>query len=221
MAIQGKRRTELTMDTILEKISPYDIYMYYMPHKGWKLNEVTHSPFSVDKNPSFVIGNKYGNITHIAFNNTALRGDCFSFVKQLFHLSTLDDVLSKIDSDMGLGIRGSVKDYKSIISTYEQPEITKRTCLIQVKTRKFLKEELSYWNEYHQDIEDLRKNNIYSIHTLYFNKQKFPLKDTELRFGYFYDGFWKIYRPFNKKLEKWMPNLQSLLFHVFDIHLEH
>ena len=41
---------------------------------------------------------------------------------------------------------------------------------------------------------------------LYFNKQLFPLKETELRFGYFYDGSWKIYRPFGNKSNKWMPN---------------
>jgi hypothetical protein len=27
-----------------------------------------------------------------------------------------------------------------------------------------------------------------------------------LRFGYYYDGFWKIYRPFADKKNKWMPN---------------
>jgi hypothetical protein len=32
------------------------------------------------------------------------------------------------------------------------------------------------------------------------------MKDTELRFGYLYDGHWKIYRPFADKKSKWMPN---------------
>lgn len=209
MAIQGRKKVDLTMDSILEKVSPFDIYTYFMPTKDWTLNEVTKSPFSEDRHPSFIIGNKYGNITHIAFNNTALRGDCFSFVKQLYNLSTLDDVLSKIDTDMGLGIRGIKKDYKSIISSYEQPEITKRNTFIQVTTRKFTNEELQYWNQYHQNITDLRDNNIYSIKTLYFNKQKFPLKDTELRFGYFYPngGYWKVYQPLASKKNKWLGNV--------------
>ena len=33
-----------------------------------------------------------------------------------------------------------------------------------------------------------------------------PVQETELRFGYFYDGHWKIYRPFADKKNKWMPN---------------
>jgi hypothetical protein len=98
-------------------------------------------------------------------------------------------------------------EYKKIISQYKQPEIEKRYSLIQVKVRKFTQEELSYWNQYHQDIQDLRDNNIYSLKEVYLNKQKFPMLDTELRFGYLYEGqYWKIYRPFADKKKKWMPN---------------
>jgi DNA primase len=208
MPIQGKRRVELTMDAILEKISEYDIFRYYMPTKDWDLNEVTFSPFREEKNPSFIIGNKRGYISFIDFANTGYRGDCFNFVRLLYKLSTLDDVLRLIDKDFKLGIATGqdVGDYKKIVGQYKQPEITKRNTIIQVSTRKFTLEELSYWNEYHQDISDLRRNNIYSIKTLYLNKRKFPLKESELRFGYFYDGFWKIYRPFAGKKEKWFPN---------------
>jgi hypothetical protein len=204
--IKGKLRTELTMDGILSRVSEYDIFRYYMPHKDWELNHICISPFRQERNPSFVIGNKLGYMSYIDFGDTSYRGDCFKFVQQLYNLATLDDVLKKIDGDFGLGIRGIKKDYERVTSSYKQPEVTKRNTLIQVSTRKFTKEELDYWNQYHQDIEDLRKNHIYSIKTLYLNKKKFFLKETDLRFGYFYDGFWKIYRPFGKKDEKWFPN---------------
>lgn len=210
MPIQGRRKKELTMDSILEKISDFDIYYYYMPNKDWGLNQVTFSPFRQESNPSFIIGNKRGYISHIDFGDTSKRGDCFAFVKQLFpfNLFTLDDVLRKIDTDFKLGISSGIDtgEYKKITGEYKQPEVTKRNSLIQVISRKFTKEELAYWNEYHQDIEDLRKNNVYSIKKLFLNKKLFYLKETDLRFGYFYDGYWKIYRPFNQKKEKWMPN---------------
>lgn len=207
MPIKGKIKKELTMQNILTLISEYDIFMYYMPNKDWELNQVTLSPFKIERHPSFLIGNKHGNISYIAFNDTSKRGDCFNFVKQLHNLSNLDEVLRRIDTDFQLGLSGGVKgDFKQITSSYKQPEITKRNTLIQVSTRKFTKEELAYWNEYHQDITDLRNNNIYSIKTLYLNKQRFALKDSELRFGYFYDGFWKIYVPFADKKRKWLPN---------------
>jgi len=207
MAIAGNKKIELTMDSILEKVSDYDIFRWYMPTKDWELNEITLSPFRREKNPSFIIGNKRGYVSFIDFGNTEFRGDCFTFVKKLYNLANLDEVLRKIDKDFGLGISSSeIKDYKKITGEYKQPEIVKRNTLIQVTTRKFTNEELAYWNTYHQNITDLRNNEIYSIKELYLNKKKFPLKDTDLRFGYFYNGFWKIYRPFLGKKEKWFPN---------------
>ena len=70
-----------------------------MPERDWRLNTVTYSPFRNENHPSFVIGNKYGEISFIDFAETSLRGDCFYFVKCLFNLSTMNDVLIKIDSD--------------------------------------------------------------------------------------------------------------------------
>ena len=207
--IQGDKRVALTRDMILKKISEYDIFRFYMPDKSWKLNVVTHSPFRKDNNPSFIIGNKHGVISFFDFADSNKRGDCFEFVKQLYNYRSLDDVLKLIDKDFGLGISSgstSTEGYKEITSQYKQPEESKRYSLIQVVTRKFTNEELEYWNSYHQSVDDLRENNIYSIKKLYFNKQLFYLKDEELRFGYFYDGHWKIYRPHAEKRHKWVPN---------------
>ena len=206
--IKGKRRLKLTAESILEKISDYDIFMRYMPDKSWKLNHVTYSPFRQERNPSFLIGNKHGNISFIDFADTNLRGNCFHFVKLLFSFATHDDVLKHIDKDFGLGILSgsSTEDYKQIVSQYKQPEITKRNSLIQVITRKFNTTELEYWNQYHQSVDDLRANNVYAIKKVYLNKQLFYIKESELTFGYLQDGHWKIYRPFGDKKNKWVPN---------------
>jgi DNA primase len=206
--IQGKKRVKLTPDSILEKISEYDIYKFYMPHQNWKINVVTYSPFRNEKNPSFIIGYRGGALRYCDFGDSSKKGGCFNFVMMLFNVS-LNDALLMIDRDFDLGIvsGSSTKNYERIVSDYAQPTATsKREYFIQVKTRKFTNEELAYWNGYYQDIDDLRANNVYSIDTVYLNKQKFPMKDTELRFGYLYEGHWKIYRPFADKKNKWMPN---------------
>ena len=65
--INGKRKINLTPEAILDKISEYDIFRYYMPDHDWKLNKVTYSPFRTENNPSFVIGNKRGFISFIDF----------------------------------------------------------------------------------------------------------------------------------------------------------
>lgn len=208
--ITGTRKVELTPESVLKKISSFDIFRKYMPDTFWKINQATLSPFRKENNPSFLIGNRGGELHFIDFTDTSLRGDCFTFVKQLFHL-TMDEVLRKIDQDFGLGISykgANIGDYKRIVKEYQQPEeLGKRYSLIQAITRKFTKEELDYWALYHQDIDDLRANHIYSIKSLFLNKSKFALKDDELRFGYLYNsGHWKIYRPYANKKVKWIPN---------------
>jgi hypothetical protein len=207
--ITGERKTKLSIEAILSRISEYDIFRFYMPHSDWKINRVTYSPFRHENHPSFMIGNKLGYLMFIDYADTSKRGDCFNFVQMLHHLPSTSETLKMIDRDFGLGLSTGVMtgEYKKIISQYKQPEIEKRYSLIQVKVRKFTQEELAYWNQYHQDIQDLRDNNIYSLKEVYLNKQKFPMLDTELRFGYLYEGqYWKIYRPFADKKKKWMPN---------------
>lgn len=181
-----------------------------MPDRFWKLNQVTNSPFHADTHPSFMIGNRNGYLYFVDFAK-GIRGGCFDFVKELYHLSSLDEVLRLIDRDFGLGIvsNTNVGEYKKIKAQYKQPEETlgKRYSVIQVVTRKFTNEELAYWNEYYQDISDLRANNIYSISKMYLNRRLYPIKENELRFGYLYGNAWKIYFPFADRKNKWKSNV--------------
>jgi hypothetical protein len=208
--IGGVKKADLKIETILQRISAYDVFRYYMPNKDWALNRVTNSPFRKDENPSFIIGNQGGTLFYIDFANTSIKGDCFQFVKTLYGLPNMNDVLMLIDKDFGLGLTGlhtNTATYKIIQAEYKQPEeLGKRYTNIQVIPRKFTHEELAYWNEFHQDIQDLRDNNVFSLNKVYLNKQLFTFKPTELKFGYFYNGNWKIYRPHADKLYKWVPN---------------
>jgi len=209
--IAGEKKVseELNYETILSKISEYDIFRWYMPNKKWEVNRVTYSPFRNESRPSFTIYSKDGRLFYLDFSDPHYRGGCFDFVRQLFNVG-YNECQEMIDRDFNLGIRIKKRDdlpsHTEIVSKYEQPEkLEKRYSHIQVITRKFTNEELEYWNQYHQDIEDLKGNNVYSIKKLYLNRSIVHLKETELRFGYFYDGHWKIYRPFSKD-SKWFPN---------------
>ena len=204
--IQGKKKAELTREGILKLISSFDIYKQFFG--DFKLNVICCNHLRGDRSPSFLIGTKYGEISHYDFGSSdKWSGDCFDLVQQI-HSCDFDTALKIIDRSFGLNIscKGNL-EYKKIVSEYKQPEeLGKRYSLIQCITRPFTKEELEYWNGYHQSIQDLRDNNIYSLKTVYLNRQLFTLKNTELRFGYLYDSHWKIYRPFNEKKSKWVPN---------------
>lgn len=208
--IKGKLKVQLTIDSVLERINPLDIYSHYMPHKNWEINKPCISPFprngKIENNPSFIIGNKYGNITHIDWG-LGYKGDCFSFVNQLYGNNlSLDCILKIIDKDMKLGILEGSEVRKSPIIHIEKQEITKKNTLIQIITRKFTKQELDYWAQYYQDIEDLKREHIYSIKKAYLNKKQLSLD--ELRFGYLYDNkWWKIYQPLANKKKKWLTNV--------------
>jgi len=211
MAISGnKRYSYLTPELILDKISEYDIFKYYMPNSDWEPNVVTFSPFRNERNPSFVIGNKHGRLTFIDFADTSKRGSCFDFVRMMFNLKDLREVLALIDKDFGLGFTRDTRTevYKYIVNQYIQPvKAPKIYSNIQVIVKSFTNEELAYWNQYHQSLDDLKANNIYSISKVYLNKQLFSFPMDELKFGYLYGDKWKIYRPYAKdKKKKWVPN---------------
>jgi DNA primase len=211
MAINGmKRPSIITPEKVLNKVSEYDVFRYYMPNTDWVPNVVTFSPFRNENNPSFMIGNKQGRLTFIDFADTSKRGSCFDFVRMLFNLRDLKQTLEVIDRDLGLGFSKTTntEEYKRIITEYKQPvKMAKTYSNIQVVVKKFTKEELAYWAQYHLDIEDLKANNVYSVSKVFLNKQLFPAGIDELRFGYLYDDKWKIYRPHAKdKRNKWVPN---------------
>lgn len=203
--IKGKKKEELSSDSILKRITEYDIYRRYFG--DFEINKVTKNHLRSEENASFIIGNKNGYLSHWDFGDSYWRGDCFSLVMQIYKCD-YNTALKIIDRDFGLGISSNenIGAYKTIVSRYEQPKVTKKNNLIQVIVRKFTSEELNYWKQYHIDIEDLKRNNVFSIKSLFLNRKRFYLNENELRFGYYYDGYWKIYRPFASKKLKWLPN---------------
>lgn len=204
-----QKKPPVTREAILDKITEYDIFSYYMPNKNWKINRPTYSPFRNEYNPSFVIGNKYGHLTYIDFADTSKKGDCFTFVQQLYNLTSLSEAYALIDKNFGLGLGTDINigKYKRIVANNVPPKelLEKKYSIIQVITKPFNSRELAYWNQYHQSVQDLKECNVYSIKTVYLNKKKIPLPG-ELIFGYLYDDRWKIYRPLNSRDTKWYPN---------------
>ena len=208
--IKGHKREELSADNILAKVSELLIYRHYFGQ--FELNEAIYNHLRGEDTsgcPSFIISNRYGHLHHKDFAmGDDWSGNCFKLVQQIYGCS-YNEALKIIDRDLGLGIlpENNSGIYRKLKKELKVPdEISKRYSLIQVVTRKFTKEELDYWKQYGQSLEDLKANHIYSIKEMYLNKKRHPLCD--LRFAYLFEGgYWKIYCPYEDKKKKWISNV--------------
>lgn len=206
MIIEGPKKQELTYENVLSKISEYDVYRMYL-RQDFQFGQAIRSPFRQDEHPSFMIGNKGGFIHHHDLTDKRYTGNCVQLVMQLYGL-TYNEALVKINNDFGLGIAGgNSKDYTKIVKGYTKPVIKEQDLLIQIITRPFDTAELAYWNKFHLDISDLKKENVFAPKKILFNRTSYPLKKTDLVFCYLYDDKWKIYWPFRDKKDKWRTNI--------------
>lgn len=202
-AIEGKKKIPLTLKSILERVTEYEIYRYYLG-QDFRFKEPIHSPFRRDSNPSFaVMVTRRGFLHHMDFGDSSIKGNCVDFVKQLYSVDYYE-ALRRIDSDMGLGIRGKLKDYKTVVREFAAPE-TKAEKFIQVVTRRFNTDELKYWAEFYITEEELKANHVYAIKQLFIDRQRKALGEG-LSFGYLFEDKWKIYRPLASKEEKFAIN---------------
>lgn len=210
MAISGHKRMTLTLENVLSKVDEYSLYRYYLGF-DFKLNKAFCNPFRNDKHPSMsVFCTSGGFLYHIDYANDYYRGTITDLLKQVYGFN-FNEALKKIDMDFGLGLSSfPVKDYKSITSEYKKPKMeVVRDTLIQVKVRKFRREELDYWNMYGISQEELKENNIYAPKEIFINRFPYRILYGELCFCYlFEDKHWKIYRPHAlDKKEKWRSNV--------------
>lgn len=202
-----KKQVDLK-DLIFEKVSQEQIFRFYYPYK-FTLNQRCLSCFQKENNPSMIIGTKSqsGDVVFKCFNSSH-KGDCINFVMQMFNLDYLDS-LEKIAEDFGLKESSNIK-YEQIIKELPKTTIIKQKKApdIVVSTRSFNSDELNYWNDYYQDISDLKRENIYVPKKIWINKNPIYLKVSELTFCYYYpeNDKWKIYKPRASKEKKWFTN---------------
>lgn len=203
MAVAGKPLDLLNKEEILKRITTYDIYRHYFG--PFKINEVCINHFRGERDESFIIGNKKSmDLTHKDFGDSYWTGDAFHLVQQIYKVDFYE-ALKIIDKDFGLGLAdNNHKVIKPTVITWEQPKIeVVRPMHFIVETKKFTREELRYWADYHIDVSDLKKENIYSVKNIWRNRSRIP-PSLLLTFGYYDEekDKWKIYRPHGEKGKK-------------------
>lgn len=213
--IQGKRKIEnIDRKDIFSRITAYDVYMKYMPWP-FVLNVVCKNPFVEEAHPSFIIGDKFGETTHKAFNSPH-RGDCINFVCDLLGLG-YKDALNRIGVDFGIG---EGEEWREMVKQYERPKVIKPPVLIQVKAKPFGPEHKEYLQEFHISPKELNfceDTKCVAVGEWALNRAKMPLKGDEVAFAYNLRnerGNWlKVYRPFAGKEDKWMSSIPFIEMH--------
>lgn len=215
--MKGKKKTHIiTAEWVLERVSEWQVYKLYLPNMV--LGRKILSPFRREKNPSLSIFSKNGRIYHFDFGASEFRGDCFSFVQQLFGLN-YPQALNKIAEDAGLVTGKDGQRKRKIV--YESPEIIEQPIIIKVRVwPKWRREHKDYLRDYYLSPEDLNFCNdttAFPLREWAMNGSRMPLEADEVGFAYNLkdeEGDWlKIYRPNRGKEEKWRSSIPFTKLH--------
>ena len=111
-------QTTLKKENILNKISEYDIFSYYIDEK-FKINQTFSSPLrNKDMNPSFGVF-QASNGLRFKDLKTGQHGDCFQFIMEKYNY-TFIEALRVVDVDFDLKL-GNYKDVKKFTKGFLAP----------------------------------------------------------------------------------------------------
>jgi DNA primase len=196
---------ELSLDSILSKVTEYDIYSYYIG-SSFKLGTVMSSPFRQDKNPSFGIfkSNKYSTLLYKDYG-TGNTGNCVQLVQELFNISYREALIKILGDLVNNNLKRSVEGI-TIKEDYESV-----STVISVKRKNFCKTDDDYWGQYGLFRDDLRHFNVFPIHSYWINEIVQPWAYKWDNPGYAYQVYnkYKIYKPLSPKKYKWVGNCSN------------
>ena len=214
--ILNKKSEYIDKEFILEKITEYDIFRYYMP-VPFTVGDKCRSPFTKQKTGSFGIfkSREHNRLFYQDFDpeQSQYRGDCINFVMQYLGISNINDALEQIAKDFGL-IDGTDK-YKEIKKQYVQPILDNRlSTLIHVQAKAYDKKALAYWNRWNIDLEQLKRERIYNVDKWWLNRRRQLEVPGELCFAYWFPTGFKILRPDRPADEKWRNNVGKIVENI-------
>ena len=205
-----KGKKELTLKILLEKISEYDIFKYYVGE--FELGTAFNSPLREDNNPSFSIFNSDKGLRFKDFG-TGQRGDCIEFVCLKFKCKYLE-ALNIISNDFDLGLHtmsfdGPTGNFIGVASGVNIPKKNKETSL-RIKSRPWNdQEDKEYWSSYGIDCEVLNLFNVLPLSKFWINNYLFYTYNKDFpAYAYkFKEGLYKIMCPYSDY--KWICNTKN------------
>lgn len=186
----------LSQKAILDKVSEYDLWMYYLGH--CTLNKAFRSPLRKDTRPSAILYvTTKGKIVMKDFGTKEVL-DIFGFMERLGY--TYKDSLLKIDLDFKLGFSYHRHSPKAtpVITNYK-PEYKRDTCHIMIKRKPWSGETYNYWKKFAITKAILEKYSVYSLECYWIVKnnstQQYCATKNPIFCYDFKDLKYKIYKP--------------------------
>lgn len=207
--LNRSEETKITMNSILEKVTDYDIFSKYIG--DFKIGYIYNSPLREDNNPSFgvFVSRKSGELLYKDLASDDC-GNVFKFVKRLKNLSTYEETLKVISEDM------NINGLKLMMSSEKKQRLVKDT-IINVVRKPLNLTDIKFWNSFGISKETLKIYNVSPISKFLINGIVKGKYETESPL-YCYKVFnkFKIYKPFGSKMIKWRGNLNTLDIQGFE-----
>ena len=199
-------KTAITMSLrdLLEKVSDYDIYSYYLG--SFKPGKLMNSPLRPDDNiPSFAIfQGKTGGLL-FKDHGTGEAGNALKFIKLYKGLDTRDELEREL-----LRIVRKMNPMLGEVKPTHVKTVGSGLTDIGIVRQPFTEVDKLYWKQFHISIDTLRKFNVFSIkYFLCNNIVRGVYKEDSPMYAYKVDDKFKIYRPLATKYTKWRTNLTN------------
>ena len=187
----------LTKDTILNKVSEYQIFKYYCayfedPSKRFK------SDLRKDNNPTVSISLLNGRLRYKDFGCPEHSFDCFGYISYKYNLN-YNESLIHVDRSFSLGLSAGVRSTGTVQKV--DPKIQEKTrAQIKVRLRPWNKEDADYWKQFYISKKLLCIFDVKPITHYWINEKRFSCNSISYR--YRFDCGYKIYRPLESDF-KW------------------
>ena len=213
----------LTKDHILDKISQYQLFSYYLGC-DFKSGVVMNSPLRQDDKPSFsIFTDRKGTLRFKDFGNGDT-GDSFTFIQTLFGCDFYS-ALIRINEDFKLDLMYNkknvvVKPYDGFVTAIKELKFdAKKTIGVKTQSLNFI--DRHYWSQYGINEAMLKLYNVFSCKCVFIGENVVGYyKNNDPIYGYlFYKDSvytWKIYRPLSLTGHKWMSNTNRTIFQGWD-----
>lgn len=198
-----KPSLELTINSILSKISEYDIFKAYCSNFT-EVDRLFHSELRKDLHPTCkIFVNEVSKLIYKDYNGDS--HNCFTYVRTKYGVS-FNDALNIINRDFNLNLKVTWKSNLVVTNVkpinYENKEFIPKNHKISKKRRSWSQEDLDYWGQYDITQNTLEFFNVEPLEYYWINYSRF--KCDSITYSYeFGSGIRDIYSPHNFQGFKW------------------